>query len=589
MCAINGCTGRNEALVRSLAQSTAHRGPDGTRIWTDGRVTFGFDRLAVIDLSDRAMQPTVSKDGTVAVMLNGEIFNFKELRNELGGYAFESEGDAEVLLAAYLAWGQRAFDRLNGMFAISVYDGRSDELILVRDPAGVKPLYYAVYAEQLVFSSEAPALLEVIPRHLNRRALSDYMRLLYVPGRETFIEGVQRVLPGEIVTFSNKSIRTGKIASEVQKPFTGSFRDACSEVSKLAREAVARQLISDRPIGLFLSGGIDSTLLTALASEVHPAINTFSVRFALDDYSENDKFNADADRALRSAVRFGTTHHEYTLSAFDAASLFRQAVPRLHEPVGNATALAQFFLSEAAQKTATVVLTGDGGDELFGGYERYSLALRAEQYARLIPRWVAQMLPHPFPVLHTTGSARYAQLMLQPDHGLAPSTDVERHFRQFFTEDTGVRALMRADESLWLVDEALLRTDAMTSAVSLEARVPFLDLELRAFAHALPTQYLVSGRQTKRVLREAFRSILPPEVLSGPKRGWFSPGSKWLRTQSFGDLISDICNDPVAQRTLSIPALQRLIDEHISRKAYHFPVIWASLVALEWVRQYKLA
>ena len=360
-------------------------------------------------------------------------------------------------------------------------------------------------------------------------------------------------------------------------------------MGSVARQAVARQLVADRPVGLFLSGGVDSTILAALASETHPDLNTFSVRFSLDDMREDEKFNADADRARRSAADLGTNHHEYTLGASDAVSLFLRAVPKLHEPVGNATALAQLFLFEAARETATVVLTGDGGDELFGGYERYRLALRAQRAALFIPRIFARFLPHPFPVLHASGSARYAQLMLQPDHGLVAASHVEKYFEPYFISDSSVRALMRADESLWLVDEALLRTDAMSAAASLEARVPLLDLELRALAHALPTEYLIRQHDTKRILREAFRSVLPSEVLSGPKRGWFSPGSKWLRTKDFQPLIQELLSNELARSALSVPVLSRLIDEHISRKAYHFPVIWAALVALEWIRHYKLA
>lgn len=586
MCAINGCTGSNEQAVHHMNSTTVHRGPDGTRVWTNGRVTLGFNRLAIIDLSERSMQP-MHRFGALSIVFNGEIYNFKELRAELSDFTFESDGDAEVILAAYRKWGNAAFAKLNGMFALALYDSERDELVLARDPVGIKPLYYAVHEGRLWFSSEATTLFSVVPRTVNRKAVGDYLRLLYVPGKATLIEKVERVLPGEIVTFAGGVTKHTRIEIKGTN-FEGTYADACALTRVSVSEAIARQLVSDRSVGLFLSGGIDSSVVASVASAVHPEINTYSVRFSLEDVREDEKFNADADRARESAKHFGTRHHEYTLGAEEAVLLFPQAVKSLHQPVGNATALAQLFLSQKAKDTTTVVLTGDGGDELFGGYERYRLALRAQALARYVPRFAAARLPHPFPALHLSGGERYAQLMFQNVHGLVPhDPDPARHFAQYFESSEVVRALMQADEENWLVDEALLRTDAMTMAASLEARVPFLDLHVRALAHALPREFLVTRSTTKRVLRDAFRDVLPAAVLAGPKRGWYSPGAKWLRSHAFVPLVEDLLSTQTD--LLDMSRLRVLFDAHVARRAYHYPVVWAAFVLLQWTRTHKLS
>lgn len=585
MCAINGSSGSHEAVVARMNARTGYRGPDGTAVWTNGKVTLGFNRLAIIDLSERSMQP-MHRKGSYSLVFNGEIYNFKELKKELSGFQFESDGDAEVIIAAYEKWGTEAFSRLNGMFALALYDHEQNALILARDPVGVKPLYYAVHEQELWFSSDATALLEVVPRKLNHEAFALYLQLLYTPGPLTFIQDVRRVLPGEILTFSNGALSHSAIA-EQRRQTDGGFKDAVEAVRSTVTSAIERQLVSDRPVGLFLSGGVDSSIVASVASRAHPKINTYSVRFALENANENEKFNSDADRARESAKEFGTTHHEFEVSADDAAEHFEEMIERMHQPVANATALAQLYLSKKTKETATVVLTGDGGDELFGGYERYRMALLAEHLSRIVPERVATHLPHPWSALHLRGVRRYLQLMEQKVR-VTTAADSSKFFSEHFRNGDGVRALMYADERTWLVDEALVRTDAMTMAASVEARVPLLDLEVRALAHSLPRKFLVTPWKTKRVLREAFSDILPRAVTGGPKRGWYSPGSKWLRTPAFLARSEHYFTNPAYAELVDTKELKRLHTEHLEKKAYHFPLLWAVLTALAWVEQHKL-
>ncbi len=588
MCAINGATGSHEDVVARMNTHTRDRGPDGTAVWTNGRVTLGFDRLAIIDLSERSMQP-MHRLSRYSLVFNGEIYNFRELKEELVGFHFESDGDAEVVIAAYAKWGTEAFSKLNGMFAFALYDHERDELVLARDPVGIKPLYYAVYEKELWFSSDTTALLEVVPRRVHKEALAHYIRLLYVPSPLTLIEGVQRVLPGEVLVYTKGALSHKQIKLPELKPFSGAYTDAVEAVRNMVQGAVTRQLVSDRPIGLFLSGGVDSSIVAAVASSVHPAINTYSVRFALENHGEDEKFNSDANRARESARKFGTTHHEFEISSQDAAGLFGTMVSKMHQPVANATALAQLYLSQKTKETATVVLTGDGGDELFGGYDRYQKSLWAEYASKLIPETIARLLPHPLSALHLRGVERYLQLMEQNDIVTGITVDTRKFFEEYFRNEKGVRALMRADEHMWLVDEALLRTDAMTMAASLEARVPLLDLEVRAVAHALPTKFLVSPFATKRILKDAFRPVLPQAIFNGPKRGWFSPGAKWLRTPEFIQLAERYFNDSRYASLINLDAVRALHAAHIEKRSYHYQPLWAVLVVLAWLDAHNIS
>ncbi len=583
--------------MERMNAATLHRGPDGSRTWSDGSVSFGFNRLAIIDLSERAMQPMHSADLRYTIIFNGEIYNYKELKQELAAYPYTSESDTEVILAAYSAWGDAAFSRLNGMYALALWDGQEKRLVLARDPVGIKPLYYSFDGRRLVFSSELKGVLEAgVSRTLDRVAFSHYLRLLYVPGEMTMFSEIQKVPAGHMVVFQNNQ---GQVM-EVPHPWPDeappqSYPDAVAAVRARVTNAVTRQLVSDRPIGVYLSGGIDSTSVLAAASTTHPKINTYSVGFDLTDDEEQEKFNRDAELAALSAKHFGATHHEFRLTSGEVSNLFPEMIHFMDEPVANATTLPQLFLARETKSTATVVLTGDGGDELFGGYERYRLALLAEQYGGYIPRALLVMLPPSLRSLHLKGVDRYAQLMFQPGEALLPPltglpvAETKKLFIRYFQKGDIAGNLMRADEENWLRDEALLRSDTMGMGASVEVRVPLLDLEVRSLAHSLPTEWKVTRSKTKRILKDAFKDVLPPEVLTQPKRGWFSPGAKWLRRNEFVALTDEVFanNYTDASKLFNLNEVRRLATAHREKRAYHYTPLWATLVFLSWAREYK--
>jgi|CXWL01.1.fsa_nt_gi asparagine synthase (glutamine-hydrolysing) len=601
MCAINGSTGRDEVLIQKMNFATLHRGPDGSGTFFEDDISLGFNRLAIIDLSERAMQPMGDESNRYVIVFNGEIYNFKELKAELSEYPFTTQSDTEVILAAYSRWGNAAFSRLNGMFAIALWDKKEKRLTLARDVVGVKPLYYHFDGKRLVFSSEIKAILEAgIPRLLNHEALGHYLRLMYVPSPMTMFKDVYKLPQGHTLSFSG-----GKISIEAFRgmwPPTArpdSYADAVGAVRDTVEAAVARQLTSDRPVGVYLSGGIDSSVVLASASLVHPAIDTFSVGFDLGEGEEEEKFNADSVLAKKTAAHFGATHHEFKLSSEEVLGLFSETVRHLDEPIGNATALAQLYLARQAKPTATVVLTGDGGDELFGGYERYRMALVAETYGSLLPNFITdnfRQLKH----AHLSGVDRFAQLMFQKDAELKKILseayvlpDTQELFSPDFEASAGiVGQLLRADEKHWLVEEALMRGDKASMGASVEARVPLLDLEVRALAHALPVEYKVTPFSTKRILKDAFKDVLPEEVIHAPKRGWFSPGAKWLRHENFVRFADTVLTPeyaPGVSPLFDFKHLRAVWLEHREKRGYHYTTLFAVLVFLEWAREYKVS
>ena len=588
MCAINGITaGREEARVAAMNAATRHRGPDGTAIRIDEGITLGFNRLAVIDLSERAMQPMQDALGRYLLVFNGEIYNYRELRRELTDYPFKSESDSEVILAAYTKWGEKALERFNGMFALALWDTREKRLLLARDTAGIKPLYYFLEGQTLLFSSELKGLLAAgIPRKLDQEAFGHYLRLLYVPAPLSMIAGVRKLLPGHVLSYQDGKISEKTFTSSCSTPSPTSYAEAKRAVRLTVEKAVARQLVSDRPVGLYLSGGIDSSSILAAAAKTHPKINTYAVGFELEPGEEPEKFNADAHLARATAAAFGATHHEFFLTGSEAVELFMGAARALDEPIGNSTALAQLFLAKKVKPTATVVLAGDGGDELFGGYERYRLSLIAEYFGLIFP----------FGKLGQRGIDRFAQLMFQKDselaHVLASGTylpDTKRLFEKEFGRRDIASVLMAADERHWLVDEALARTDRMSMAHSVEVRVPLLDDEVRALAHSLPRSYRITSFVTKRILKDAFRDVLPSAILTAPKRGWFSPGAKWLRRPEFVALAEDLFNSPGEVGELfNIIGMREIWTEHREKRQYHFTILWALITFIAWAREYKI-
>ncbi len=611
MCSINGFSWSDETLIKKMNTVTAHRGPDGTGVFSAQGITLGHNRLAIIDLSESGAQPMKSYDGRFVVSANGEIYNYRELKTELSHYPFKSECDTEVILASFAAWGEKAFTRLQGMFAFALWDEKERVLYLVRDPIGVKPLYYHVDGTNLIFASEIKAILEhrEVARRIDPLALDCFLRVNYVPAPLTMFAGIKKLLPGQMLRYQNGKLDISDYgAGKTPVPSLQSKPVLAQELREQVHRSVKAQMVSDRPVGLYLSGGVDSSAILESMTRASGKIETFSVGFELREGEQSEKFNADFLLARSTAKHFGANHHEVLVAPEEIMPLLEEAVYHLDEPIANATIIPMLKLARFAKGHVSVVLSGDGGDELFGGYERYRWSLLSSYYRRL-PSAIRNNADSIFSRLKKLDTApgieRFTQFHFLKEDVLKPFLSSEANHphaaqdffaRRFFDSVNHHNSsdfeteFMRADRKSWLPDESLLRSDKLSMAAGLEARVPLLDLPLVEFADSISLSQKVSLFQTKIILKEAFRGYLPDELLHQPKRGWFSPGAKWLRYESVATAAREILSPDYAEATKTLfnwTEVRARLESHL-RGGYHLTELWALLTLQLWARRFNV-
>lgn len=605
MCAINGFNFKDRELVEKMNAVTKHRGPDDTGIFSHDEVTLGHNRLSIIDPSASANQPMKSASGRYTIVFNGEIYNFRELKEQLPDYPFKTKSDTEVILAGYEEWGKQAVEYLDGIFAFAIWDSEQEELILARDPVGVKPLYYYRNGESLIFSSEIKGILEHdIPRVLDREAFSHYMRILYVPEPLTMFERVRKfpkssygVLKGKefsIKKYNQKDSFKEKVTSEVLR--------------KVILQNVEKQLVSDRPLGIYLSGGIDSSAILDCVASVRGNIDTFSVGFELRKGEEQEKFNADFDLARQTAERYKTNHHEVVVSPSEILPLWEEAIYHLDEPISNPTFIPMLKLSRFAKEQGVdVVLGGDGGDELFGGYERYRQSLMVSWYQKIVSEFIGKffVLFHPiFRKLNIRNWAeRYGLFFFQKDKVLGRvlqdeffyTTTTKDFFEQEYLQKQSNKSFeevfMETDRKTWLADQSLVASDKLTMANGLEQRVPLLGRDVVAMSTHVPLSQKVTFFNTKKILKEAFRGRIPDFLYSQPKRGWFSPGAKWLRYEEVRKFAGEVLSPDYYRPTSNMfqwAELQHILEDHVSGREYNLTILWAVVTFQIWAKRYKV-
>jgi len=615
MCAINGLVRakgdsvhreHDRRLVAQMNEATKHRGPDGTAVWADEYTTFGHNRLAIIDLDPRSNQPMMSASGRFIITFNGEIFNFRDLKRELS-YPYTTEGDTEVILAAFEKWGTEAFARLRGQFALGIWDTREKVLYMARDHSGIKPLYYHSTLERLIFSSELKGVLEdgSIARRFNHASLERYVRLRYVPEPDSLVEDVSKLPPGSFAVWREGQLSiTNFFMPELQPLCTDSAGAIARRVEELIDASVQRELIADRPVGLFLSGGLDSSIVLDSASRAGTVLDTFSLAFELEAYEQAEKFNADAVLAKRTAAHYGARHHEFVLTEKDFLTAFHDSLHMLDQPVANATSVAQYALARMAREHVVVGLLGDGGDELFGGYPRYRFSRMMDLYQKIpgTVRGALKKIPTMTKLDTPPGIARIERFMFEKEGPLketiadtfltgSPRDWYEARYLTRRGEADFTQLFMDSDRRSWLTDEALARTDAMTMAHALEARVPLLSADLVAYASRIPTNMRVRLSTNKWILRKAFGTRLPPHVLSAPKRGWFSPMAKWLRRKEVYALAKEALSS--GYHTGSDPLLKpegavRMLDGHVSGR-YAMTTLWMLITLRVWAKTFGMS
>jgi asparagine synthase (glutamine-hydrolysing) len=623
MCGIAGyfSTRAHDDLSQSLRRMTAaisHRGPDDVGYFesttADGgvRVGLGHRRLSIIDLST-GHQPLGNADGSVQIVFNGEIYNFEALRAELSarGYVFRTRSDTEVIVHAYERWGTDCVSRLRGMFAFAIWDARLGRLFLARDRFGKKPLFVYSRDGVLLFASEIKSLLQfpgVTPR-VNHSALWDYFRYRYVPGPATLFAGVRKLMPGSWMLCD----ANGTTESRYYLPPDGLRLQAAARCAdpvggflELLEESVRIRMMSDVPFGAFLSGGIDSSAVVGLmARHSSLPVKTFSVGFAEAAYSE-------LGHAKTIAELFRTEHHELVVSQahlldhLPALTRFRDA------PVAEPSDIPIYLLAKEARRTVKMVLTGEGSDEVLGGYPKHVYDRFAVQYQRLpsglrhgLIEPVVQALPYRFrraktAIVNLSIESRAKRMPrwfgALTDDGCAdllrlppPPDGTQAEPLPAAPGDSPLRAILYFDQTSWLPDNLLERGDRMTMGASLEARMPFLDHELAAFVSALPDAWRVRAFTTKRILRLAMQRLLPARILQRPKVGFRVPVNEWFRTSMRDYLLEHLTGADARTRDYYRPEeLQRLLREHIDGRQNHEKLLWCLLNLEIWQREYNL-
>ena len=616
MCGIAGIARQGaavpEATLWRMADSLRHRGPDDSGVYADGGLGLAHTRLAILDLSPNGRQPMASADGRFVLAYNGEAYNYRDLRRELAasGHRFRGESDTEVVLAALTRWGHAALARLEGMFALALWDGRRRRLLLARDRFGVKPLYYCVNDGALAFGSEIKALLasgEVEPS-VDWAGLCEVVHYNAALGERTTFAGVRKLLPGQKLTWEGggAALATFACVHDVA-PARDDFASAVAKTRRLLSRAVESHLASDVDVGVFLSGGMDSSAIVAFASR-HRPLRTYAAGF-----------DVDADErpmARQVAERFGTEHHEVSVAGANVPSVIERLVAVFDAPSGDAANIPLFLLAEQLEGDVKVILQGDGGDEMFGGYPRYALLARerwlhacglmAPLALALAPaggRWRRRLatlrhMRHPDPAMRLallmaeTGADADPLAVFQGEAraALATTDPFDRyrlHYGRLRRLDAVQRALY-ADASILLPDVYFEKVDRAAMAHGVEVRVPFVDAQLAAYAMALPSRFKVRGFEKKRVLRRALRGIVPDAVLNRPKAGFGVPMRRWLRT-SLADYLREVLLDEGLRRAgvFDAAAVERRIGEHVAGLGNHDKLLYKLLQIALWLRRYR--
>ena len=605
-------------LVNAMCEAQEHRGPDSRGIHLDDDIGLGIQRLRVIDLAT-GDQPIFNEDGSVAVVLNGEIYNYRELRAELSarGHHFKTGSDTEVIAHLYEEDGPGCVRRLIGMFAFALWDSRERRLVLARDRAGKKPLFYSERGDVISFASELEALMQdrEIPRELDYGALDSYLALRYVPSPLSAYRAVRKLPPATVATFSSAGLKLERYWSlDFGRKRTESDEDLIDEIRDRLRVAVRRRMIADVPLGAFLSGGIDSAAVVAAMAEASTEpVKTFSIGF--------DDPRLDERRLARvTAERFATDHHELVVKP-DAVEVIPTILRHHGEPFADATAIPTFYLAEMTRRHVTVALNGDGGDETFGGYLRYVANLAASRFDRL-PHGIrtgmaAAALKVPPSGRIDSFRSRVRRLgqvlpMSALDRHLAYMTslkgfDRDRFYTPEFREQVGASPLdevlgapwrasnatnlldrmLDLDTHTYLSDDLLAKVDTATMAVSLEGRSPLLDHELMELAASLPPHLKISGREKKIGLKRALRGWVPDEILDAPKRGFQPPLALWFRSD-LREMARDVLLDERARgRGYFRPDLvEKLLTDHGEERADHSQAIWTMLIFELWHQEF---
>ncbi len=602
MCGIAGLVTKDknkDKLVKKMSKRIEHRGPDGEGYYFDDDIALAHRRLSIIDLST-GDQPIYNEDKTIVTVFNGEIYNYQELRDELikEGHKFKTKSDTEVLVHGYEAWHTDLPKHLRGMFAFAIYDKNKKELFLARDNFGIKPLYYAYMNDTFMFASEVKAFLDLpmFNKELNKDILQTYLEFSFVPTTETFFKGVYRLDAGTSLLFKNNNILLNKYFKLDFKDSDISYEDAVIKIGNVMAESVSKHLISDVEVGSFLSSGIDSSYIVSLAK---PA-KTYTVGYDIAKYDEIKYAKDLADKLKINNTSKVIKKEEYM-----------KEIPNimyyLDEPTSDPAAISLYFVAKLASKDVKVVLSGEGADEFFGGYNYYREEVDLKFYNK-IPYFirhaigkVASIFPemYGFNFLVRRGeklensyigvnrnfSEKMAKKVLKDKYDLK-GIEVTKDIYQEFKDYSNINKMQAIDINFWLMKDILLKADRMTMASSLEGRVPFIDKEVFKVASSLPLDYKVTKENTKVALRDAAKKVIPTEAYKKKKLGFPVPIREWLKDDDVYNIVKDEFNSSNAKQFFNINVINELLDNHKNNKKDNYRKIWTIYSFLVWYKIY---
>ncbi len=623
MCGICGFYGENDnSLLKRMTEALAHRGPNQTGYFTDKNISLGHKRLSIIDLSAKGKQPMHNEDGTITIVFNGEIYNHKEIKSSLREkHNYTSQTDTESIIHCYEERGEGVLDMLEGDFAFAIWDSRKKKLLLARDRLGVKPLYYCWNDKKFYFASEIKSLLQnsQIKRELDKEAMNQFLSFRYIPGEKTIFKGINKLQPGHSITLHNGISKTRKYWDLTFSEENYSLNYCADMLDKLMKEAIEKQLMSDVPLGAFIGGGIDSsTIIAYMMHKMDRQIKTFTVGFE----HEKDSFN-EYKPANAISKAFNTDHQEITVGP-ESVKLLPEVIWHLDEPMADPSAITSYILAREAKKKVTVVLSGEGGDEIFGGYEQYRMMQKADSINRTIPKYLqtaliesSRLLPdesffHKLRMFISSIENKpkaYTELitvfdlherkMLYTNNTQASIKNIDSDFKtvsNYFNNNFSlVNKMLLHDTKTALPENLLMNTDKLGMAHSLEGRVPLLDHKLVEFCATIPTKMKIRGNNEKYILKYAMRKMLPKEAANRKKRRFHVPTDTWfsLYLKDFArDLLTSsefrrkgIFNPKYIEKLLNYQntiSYNLILKRNMLTKLYYSRQLWSILCLAIW-------
>ena len=598
MCGIAGIVTKREnkkEIIEAMSKRIEHRGPDGEGYFFDGDVALAHRRLSIIDLST-GNQPMFNEDDTIVTVFNGEIYNYGELRDELvkAGHKFKSKSDTEVLLHGFEEWHTDLPKHLRGMFAFAIYNKNTKELFLARDNFGIKPLYYTVMNDTFMFASEIKAFLDTpdFKKELNEEILQDYLEFSFVPTNETFFKGVYRLDAGSSLLYKDGDIKIDKYFKLDFKDKDETLASAVASISEVMKDSVNKHLLSDVEVGSFLSSGIDSSYIVSLAKPN----KTYTVGYDIDKYDEI-KYAKDL------ADKLGINNTSKVIKMDEYMKEFPNIMYYLDEPTSDPAAISLYFVAKLASKDVKVVLSGEGADEFFGGYNYYREEVDMKFYNK-IPYFIRHLigkiasifpegygfnflvrrgekLENSYIGVNRNFSEKMARKVLCKDYSLR-GIDVTKGTYEEFKGYSNIHKMQAIDINYWLMKDILLKADRMTMASSLEGRVPFIDKEVFKVASTLPIDYKVTKENTKVALREAAKEVIPTEAYKKKKLGFPVPIREWMKTSEVSDKIREMFNKDFTKKFFKVDVINKLLDDHINGKKDNYRKVWTIYSFLTW-------